>query len=316
MRLSYYGYYLTHKINYGKHLVNLSEFILSFAECENANLKGRLVHNSENIYLQKLAGNVCVFAMTRDAEKLKKIDTSNMSITELAHLLGQDERLGFASYIILKENFFGFASSSLSPKFDAFCSVINSLLSYTGNGAWDFCVRPLVHQATRDEAVKMNYIGKTTIEVRRENSLAQDILNVINAGSDSDELDSLEITLKPKKGRSIKPAVTHLLASTSDEGIEKLVMKAKNEANSAMLDLYVVGRGVISDNLGNHDESVISDIMECKIRDNENLREQLEIFKADGQQNQANYSGILSLNSVSAWTDCAGRIQASYTLQQ
>ncbi|MDF0731046.1 hypothetical protein P0Y43_09955 [Pseudomonas entomophila] len=204
MRLSYYGYYLTHKMNYGRHLVDLSQFILSFAECEDANLKGRLFYNSENIYLQKLAGNVCVFAMTRDAEKFKKIDTSKMSISEFKQLLGEDEKLGFASYIILKPNFFGFASSSLSPKFDAFCSIINSLLSYTGNGAWDFCVNPLVHQATRDEAVKMNYIGKTTIEVKRENSLARNILSVINADSDADELDSLEITLKPKKGRSIK----------------------------------------------------------------------------------------------------------------
>lgn len=314
MRLSYYGYYLTHKMNYGRHLIDLSKFILSFAECNDTRLKGRLFHNSENIYLQKLAGNVCVFAMTRDAEKFKKIDTSKMSITEFTQLLGQDEKLGFASYIIVKPNFFGFASSSLSPKFDAFCSVINSLLGYTGNGAWDFCVKPLVHQATRDEAVRMNYIGKTTIEVKRENSLARNILNVINADGDADELDSLEITLKPKKGRSIKSAVTHLISSTSDDGVEKLVMKAKNEATSAMLDLYVVGRGVISDNLGNHDESVISDIMECKIRDNENLRDQLEIFKADGQQNEANYSGILSIDSVSAWTNFAGSIQTSYSL--
>ncbi|WP_183001589.1 hypothetical protein [Pseudomonas sp. UME65] len=315
MRISYYGYYLSHKLHYGKHLFDLSKFILSFAECQDPTLKGSFKHNSESIYLQRLAGNVCVLAMTRDAETFKKIDTSSMSIGEFKQFLGQDEKVGFASYLIIKNNFFGFASSSLSPKFDTFCEMINTLLTYTNNGSWSFCIHPLIHQATRDEAVKMNFIGKTTIEVKKENSLAQNILNVISAGGDIDDLDSLEITLKPIKGRSIKPVVQRLVSATSDQGVEKLVMKAKNDAKSAMLDLYVVGRGVISDDLGSYEESVISEIMETKIRENAKLKEQLEAFTEDGQTDKADFSRFLHFNNVSSWSDLACELQSTYSLQ-
>lgn len=315
MRVSYYAYYLTHKMHYGKHLFDLSDFILSFAECQDPTLKGSFTHNSEHIYLQKLAGNVCVLAMTRDAEKFKKTDTSSMSIGEFKQLLGQDEKIGFASYLIIKKNFFGFASSSFSPKFDAFCDIINTLLTYTDNGSWSFCIHPLIHQATRDEAVKMNFIGKTTIEVKKENSLAQNILNVITAGGDTDDLDSIEITLKPIKGRSIKSIVQKLVSATSDTGVEKLVMKAKNDAMSAMLDLYVVGRGVISDDLGNHEESVISEIMEMKIRDNAKLKERLEAFAEDGQTDEADFSRILHFSNIDSWSTLACDLQNTYKLQ-
>ncbi|MBB1617011.1 hypothetical protein A9978_31635 [Pseudomonas sp. UMC65] len=253
--------------------------------------------------------------MTRDAETFKKIDTSSMSIGEFKQFLGQDEKVGFASYLIIKNNFFGFASSSLSPKFDTFCEMINTLLTYTNNGSWSFCIHPLIHQATRDEAVKMNFIGKTTIEVKKENSLAQNILNVISAGGDIDDLDSLEITLKPIKGRSIKPVVQRLVSATSDQGVEKLVMKAKNDAKSAMLDLYVVGRGVISDDLGSYEESVISEIMETKIRENAKLKEQLEAFTEDGQTDKADFSRFLHFNNVSSWSDLACELQSTYSLQ-
>ena len=57
MRLSYYGYYLRHKIHYGKHLVDLSGFIQSFAKCNEPLLKGSFKHNDESVYLNHLANN-------------------------------------------------------------------------------------------------------------------------------------------------------------------------------------------------------------------------------------------------------------------
>lgn len=315
MRLSYYGYYLRHRYHFGKHLFDLSGFIKSFASCSEPILKGAFKHNDEHVYLEKLAGNVCVLAMTRNAERFKKIDTSRMSISEFKQILGQDEKIGFASYLIIKENFFGFASSSLSPKFDVFCDLVNRLLSDTGNGSWEFCIHPLIHQATKDEAVKMQYIGKTTIEVQCKNSLAQHIFNVIGAGSDCEEVDSIEITVKPARNRSIKKVVEKIINHTSEDGVEKLVMKAKNDAKSAMLDLYVVGKGVISDLLGDHDESVISEIMEVKIRENHKLKEQIGAFVSDGQTDKADLSSILHYSDVSSWASLAADLQKNYKLR-
>lgn len=315
MRLSYYGYFLRHKMHFGKHLVDLSPFIKSFAACTEPVLKGSFRHNDEHVYLNAVSGNVCILAMTRNSEALKMIDTSQMSIREFKKLLGQDEKVGFASYLIIKKNFFGFASSSLSPKFDVFCDLVNRLLSDTGNGSWEFCIQPLIHQATRDEAVKMDYIGKTTIEVKKENSLGQHILNVLNAGSDSEDVDSISITIKPLKRKNIKRVVEKLIDHTSDEGLEKLIIKAKNDASSAMMDLYVVGKGVISDIVGDHEESLISEIMENKIQENAKLKEQLGEFIANGQENEADLSDILHFNNVSAWANLATDLQQNYKLR-
>jgi len=252
--------------------------------------------------------------MTRDSEKFKRINTSNLSIGEIQNLLGHDEKIGFASYVTMRKNFFGFASASFSPKFDTFCNMVNSLLSLTGNGSWEFCVHPLVYQATRDEAVRMNYIGKTTIEVSGENSLFHDFVNFISASDDVGELDSLEITLKPKKGRSIKPVVEKLVEATSNEGVEKLTIKAKNDAMSAMIDLYVVGRGVLSDELGSMDEERIPSIIDEKIRSNTKLAERLQDFTNDDQYEKPTAEDINLCTDVSAWSSIANDIQGNYKL--
>jgi hypothetical protein len=84
---------------------------------------------------------------------------------------------------------------------------------------------------------------------------------------------------------------------------------------SAMLDLYVVGRGVISDDLGNHEESVISEIMEMKIRDNAKLKERLEAFAEDGQTDEADFSRILHFSNIDSWSTLACDLQNTYKLQ-
>lgn len=315
MRLSYYGYFLRHKLHYGKHLVDLSKVIKSFAECNEPTLKGSFRHNDESVYVNKLSGDTCLVAMTRNAENFKKIDTTKMSVSEFSKMLAADEKIGFASYAIIKPYFFGYASTSLSPKFDTFTSIINNLLSITGNGSWELCLHPLIHQATKDEAVKMDFIGKTTIEVRRENTLCQHFLNVLNAGTDAEEVESLEITIKPIKTKSIKRVVEKLINHTSDEGLEKLVIKAKNDAHSALVDLYVVGRGVISDVVNSVDESVIPGLMEMKIQENEKLKERLAEFIADGQVNEADLDGIIHYSDVAAWAALAYNLQQDYKLR-
>lgn len=315
MRLSYYGYFLRHKIHFGKHLVDLSMVIKSFAECNEPKLKGAFRHNEESVFVKKLTGDTCLIAMTRNSEHFKKIDTKEMSISEVSNLLTAEEKIGFVSYAVVKPYFFGYASTSLSPKFDTFTAIINNLLSITGNGSWELCIHPLIHQATKDEAVKMDFIGKTTIEVRRENTLCQEFLNVLNAGSDSEDVESLEITIKPTKRKNIKRVVEKLISHTSDEGLERLVVKAKNDAHSSLVDLYVVGRGVISDIVNSADESVIPGLMEVKIQENEKLQVRLAEFVADGQADQADLSGILHYNNVSTWAALAADLQQDYKLR-
>src|SRR5690606_9346160 len=143
MKLSYYGYYLKNRTTHRRIHADLSAFITSFAQLESPEFKSQFKHNSEHLYLNRLSGNVFIFAMTRDSEKFKRINTSNLSIGEIQNLLGSDEKIGFASYLTFRDSFFGFASASFSPKFDTFCNLVNALLHTTGNSSWEFCVQPL-----------------------------------------------------------------------------------------------------------------------------------------------------------------------------
>jgi len=316
VKISYFGYSIQHKVSQETHLVDLSKTLLSFASLDSPAFKSSFRFNSEYIYLKKLSENVCVLLMTRDGEKFKSINTSNFSISEVRKMLGTDEKIGFASYVIIKPHFFGFASSSLSPKFDVFTDLVNELLSRTDNGNLQFCINPLIRQATKEEAVNMEYIGRTTIEVTRKNTLADHFLNFISADSGADELESIEITVKPKYGRSIKPIIEAMINATSDEGLKKLILKAKNDASSAMLDLYVAGRGVISDTLDVSDELSIASVIEEKISKNLILQEQLREHIKNGQVDKADFSRILRYSDEPAWSAFVDSLQGDYKLQQ
>ncbi|MGP3789446.1 hypothetical protein [Pseudomonas sp. B392_1p] len=314
MKLSYYGYYLKNRTTHRRLNVDLSAFMTSFAQLDAPDFKLRFKHNSEHLYLHRLSGSVFIFAMTRDSEKFKRINTSDLSIGEIQNLLGSDEKIGFASYLTFRKSFFGFASASFSPKFDTFCNLVNAILHATGNGSWEFCVHPLAHQATKQQAVHMSYIGKTTIEVSGQNSLKKDFLAFLGAEDSDDELEALEITLKPKKGHSIKSVATKLVNSASEDGVEKLIMKAKNDAMSAMLDLYIVGRGIISDEIGVMDESKIPLAIEDKIRANVKLKERLQEFINDDQYEKPTAKDLNLCSDVSAWSHLIHDLQDDYRL--
>ena len=254
--------------------------------------------------------------MTRDGERFRSINTASLSISEIRSMLGSEEKIGFASYVIIKPYYFGFASSSLSPKFDAFTDLVNEILSRTDNGNINFSVKPLIKQATMDEAVSMEYIGRTTIEVDRHNTLTEHLLNFLKVKDSSDHLSSIEITVKPKNSKSIKPIVEAIIANTSDEGLKKLTLKAKNDASSAMLDLFVAGRGVISDTLDVIDESLISASIEEKIGKNITLQEQLMEHIKSGQKDKADFSRILRYCDEHSWTAFVDSVQNSYKLRQ
>lgn len=314
MRLCYFGYYLEHNITCERRLVDLTDFLTSFAEFEDPDFKRNFIYNQEHIYLHKLRGSVCLLVMTRDSDQFKRINTTNLDIGEIHKILGQDEKIGFASYLVIRPHFFGFASSSLSPKFDSFCSMVNQLLHYTNNGSWRFCIKPLIQQATKDEAVSMQFIGKTTIEVDRGNSLFRQFFSFLGCDETAD-LEALEITLKPRKNHNIKNIVKQVVNCADDEGIQKLTMKARDEINSTLIDLYVVGRGALSDSLGNYEESVIPSIIETKIRENTKLTEQLAEF-TDGFDKKTDTPDSIHLClDVDTWSSVAMDLQGDFKLR-
>jgi hypothetical protein len=173
-------------------------------------------------YLLHHIGDTFLFLITRSNELIRRINTSDLSIGDIHSLLEQDEQLGFASYIMFKENYFSFGSTLLAPKIDIFCSYLNNLFSKIGIDEWMLLPQALLYQATKDEVLNLTYIGKTTIELSKQNSFFKDLLASVSVDTtDALDLEGIEIIIKPKTRKNIKPVVTKFLNTIPDEGIEK-----------------------------------------------------------------------------------------------
>lgn len=317
MKVNYFGYYFQNKSNDKKVLFDFRDFLKAYSRFESIGFKNNFTHQDEHLYLLHQTDDVFLFVITRSQEIIKKINTNDLSIGEVKSLLDEDEQLGFASYIILQESFFGFGSTLLAPKFDVFGNYINSLLEALGITDWKFVQQPLLHQATKAEALAMPFIGRTTIALDKENNFAQDILASISANTeDTVELEGIEIVIKPIKRQNVKKTVKKLLNAIPEKGIDKMIVKARNESLSTMTELYVVGQGAISDNISKVDESKIAGNLKEKLSKNSILSTKITEYTSNEELEKKVIDSILRYSNDSTWTSLLSNLQSSDLAEQ
>ena len=312
MKVNYFGYYFKNTSNEKKILFDFREFLKAYSRFDSTTFKNSFIHQDEHLYLLHQTDDVFLFVITRSQEIIRKINTNDLSIGEVKSLLDEDEQLGFASYIIVQESFFGFGSTLLAPKFDVFGNYINNLLEALGIADWKFVQQPLLYQATKAEALSMPFIGRTTIALDKENSFVQDMLASISANTeDTMELEGIEIIIKPIKRQNVKKTVQKLLNSIPDEGIDKMIVKARNESLSAMTELYVVGQGAISDNVNKIDDSKIANKLKEKVLKNSILSTKITEYVSNEDLEKKVIDNILRYSNDSAWSSLLSNLQSS-----
>jgi len=310
MKVNYFGYYLKHTGSDKRVLFDLSTFLKEFGRVADTDFKNGFTHGDEHLYLLHNSGDIFLFLITRSNELIRKINTSDLSVDEVKNLLDRDEQLGFASYIIFKEHSFGFGSTLLAPKVDIFARYINDLFEALGITEWIFVPQALLYQATKAEALSFDHIGRTTISLSKENSFVDDLLATISVDtSDSYDLEGIEIIIKPKARKSIKPTVDKLLQAIPDDGVEKMIMKAKAEGASQMTDLFIVGQGGISDSVDKSREYRIPALLAEKYEGNRQLQAKIQEFIDDANFQEGNVSSILRFNDSAAWADLIRTLQ-------
>lgn len=310
MKVNYFGYYLKNT-NTGKSvLFDLRNLLKEYCKLNAAKFKNNFSHNDEKLYLLHSVSDAYLFLMTRSNELIRKVNTNDITVGEIKNLLDQNEQLGFASYILFKENAFGFGSTLLAPKVDVFSKYINDLLEALGITEWRFVSQALLYQATKEEALSFEHVGRTTIELSKENSFIKDILATVSADStDTFDLDGIEIIIKPKKRKNIKETVDKFLKAIPDEGVEKMIMKARAEGASQMTDLYIVGRGAISDSVDKSKEPRIPNLLEEKYDKNKYLKVKIKEFIANENFENDTPDSVLRFNNTSAWSELVSTIQ-------
>lgn len=310
MKVSYYGYFLHNQATGKKVLFDIRPLLRAFTKSATVEFKNQFTHQGEHIYLLPHTVGTYLFIITRSKELIRKINTESLSIGDVNTMLTQDEQIGFASYVLFKEDHFAFGSTLLAPKVDVLCRYISDLIESLGVVEWQFIPKALLYQTTREEALKMDFVGRTTITLDRENSLARDFIELVTGEvSGGTNLDGIEITFKPKPRKSIKNTVDKFIENASDEGVKRMIMKAKSETMSHLVELYVAGKGGVSDSIDGKVEQRIAHQIEKKMAENTFLPTQLREFKDVEDFESDPVEGISRYCTDDAWSSLLSNLQ-------
>ncbi|MDX8126478.1 hypothetical protein QLH52_04245 [Methylomonas sp. OY6] len=310
MKLSYYGYVFTEVKTGVKYRMPIKNFIQAFCQFKDPNYKNKFTHNGEHIFLLHGPGDLYLFIQTRSKEVIKKINSQDTSVGEIYDVLDKDEMLGFASYVFVMDSYLGFASTTMAPRLASFGNFINDVLSSIGITEYQFNLIPFLHQATKAEAMSMPFIGKSTIQINKSNDFFDDIANYLGGSADEfEDVDSLEIVIEPKARKDIGKAVKKMMARIPDEGLEKLVVRAKDDLHPSLIDLYLAGNGIVADNINTRDEREIATKIREKITNNSVLKKKVIEHEQDEAIKQGNVESISKFCDAGSWSSALSDLQ-------
>ncbi|MGA1846877.1 hypothetical protein [Deferribacter abyssi] len=283
MKIIYYYYYLREKESGRELKVDIRNFVDSFVKSKNINLKNKIKYIDDNIYLLRDANNFYLFLRTRKDEIIKKIDSNNLDIQDIYNLLRENEKLGFTSFIYFGDCFCGLASTMSGPKDSILSYFIEYLLKLVGVNEYEFVLKPMPTKVTKNEALRFGYIGKTVFEVNPQHKVFKGLAQTL--GFTDQEVDGLEIIIKPKNRKNIKYSFSNIVDNILDEGenfgVKKFVFKAKNDINETLNELFIIGNGYVYDYINYPKEKLIFDTFNFKINNNRELQVKLIEFKRD-----------------------------------
>lgn len=302
MRVSYYGYYLRDQRTGNKYLIDLRPFIRAFCGAAPTDLKNKVMHYDEHLYLFHLTGDLYLLIRTRSHEIIKKVNAERVDVSEIYDLFEHDEYLGFASYVLLRDHFLAFASTILAPKLKIFSYLVDQVFEILGIEYYEFSTQAFLHQATRDEVLRLPFLGRTVIEVQKNNDFGDHLLGVLGVETeDTEDISSFEMIIKPKKRKNIERAIKAFVRHMPDEGIDKLIIRAKEEIDGQITDLYLAGMGAISDSIDRRDEGGLEDALRLKITGNPLLGDKVREFISNDEFNQTDLNDILHFGDPASW---------------
>lgn len=304
MKLSYYGYSVERHADGEKFLFDMRPFIDAFSKFQDVNFKNKFSHAGENVYLLCAGKDFYLYLITRSQEVIRKIKSTDHSVSEINDMLQRDERLGFASYVYLGNGFIGFASTIMAPKTNSFSKFINDIFEAIGNSDYKFTLHPFLQEATFADALDMPFIGRSSVQVTRENKLYEDIRDFFNGTAEEfADVDSFEVTIKPRRLQNIDAAVKKVITSVDQDGLDKFVCRAKQDLGDHLMDMYLVGKGMISDIIPKGTDFDIYESISAKVEENDELiaklkeHEDHEGFKKEEPQVFAGF------NDVDSWAN-------------
>ncbi|WP_429219183.1 hypothetical protein [Aeromonas veronii] len=270
MKLRYFGYFIRNKRTQHKFLYNIKEILDAFTSATNLRLKSSFMVSGESLFLAKVDNtpNQFYFVRTSNAELIKRINLSQITIGDIHDRLEQDEDVAFASYVYVssRECVMAVASSQGAPRFDTLAEYINSLFYKSGLGNYELEIHALTDAPTKESLLEMEVVNSIYVDIDA-NSDKGALLSRLFLRNSGAGIGSFRVIIESQHGniKDVMPAFIEenpvdeaddSLESLLDEsitdrsGIIRVGVRGKhNELAGQLMDYWLENSSVISDNL-------------------------------------------------------------------
>ena len=311
MKIKYFSYDLKDR-NSGKNLAfDMRDFFLNFSLINSPEYKSTFSYNGENLYLfsAPFTENIFLFLETRNTDFFKQINKGNMTFDDLRNKIDNESELGYASYIVFGENHFGISSTFMAPGVSPFTVFVNNIIASLGINHLEFRVSPLMMAANAKDVMSLNVVGRTSIELSRSNTFAQELGNVFGLDISNDlSMDSVEIIFKPTKRGNIKPIASTIIDKVGGSLDAAVKIRAKEFIKDTLTDFYLSENSAIYDEFSYKAESEIPSLMQKLIVQNKYLAGRLNEFKIAVKIEKDPNIAITIYNHDLAWTTLLGNL--------
>lgn len=298
MKIVYYKYFFQRKLQ--RYQNNILPVVQNFTSIDSRDFRNSFTApGGDNLFLFNIKQDIFLFAITKDDEIIKTISANRLSHQDIYNKLNKDERLGFASYIYIGNNFYGIASTFFGPKNSYWTYFINEILRRQNVRDILFGSEPCPTSASKDEALKFSFKGQTYIKLNRDCTLFDQILGLFGRGNH--DADTIIIEIKPAPRNQMPKTFDSIMKNVTDEGIEKYVVKAKESLDDIITDFYLIGSGHISDIIRASGEEKICIAIKDRIVSNNLLKEALKEFTNDQAYRKDKISDLLGLHNLGNW---------------
>ena len=288
MKASYHAYCLEYPTTSGakRCLFDIKDILETLVMYEPPEFKSSFLHADEHLYLLKespeQAPHTYFFLITRDNELVKTIDSQDISMTDIREKISDDESIGFGSFVhVYRDSCLAFVGQAFSPKINLFWYYVNDYLEkIAGAGAFNVKGNPIVASVGIEDVMRMDRIAKTSIEIGKKHTFFQALSRLLNNGTGEEEIESIQITVNPKRNGNAKDFLKNLPQSVDDD-VRRLIIKVQDEVFSSVTDLYIIGTGGLCESIHPNPRVSINvgRLIDEKMQDNQALSEKMTEYR-------------------------------------
>lgn len=145
-----------------------------------------------------------------------------------------------------------------------------------------FLIHPLKTKITKKQAMKLDFIGTTRIQIDANSDMGKDFKSFFLGDANQNDMEiieSVEVIIKPAPRKALTDTVKRKIMDMDDKGVKGIVLRAKQNLDDNIKDFYIHSAGGLYDEIDNSEESKILDEIKEKIESNSELEAKVEEYE-------------------------------------